>query len=222
MKNLLIILFVCSWAQALAQKEIQVREEPRHKNVFENAYVRLLDVYIRASDTTLFHKHSTASVIIVFTNTRMSTEVRGEAPVYGHTVPGTISYAAFDEQPVFHRVINNDTSLFHVMDIELLGKADTSQTEVFREPDILPAWQKNRVNAYTLFAEPGQVVHKTPSKTPLLLVCVTGYGSLLIGNSTHPIPMTIGSFAWIERASGFQVTGQSNPGSGFVLLDLNQ
>ncbi|MFI5156512.1 MAG: hypothetical protein ACHQEM_10015 [Chitinophagales bacterium] len=220
--GLIILLMSCSAWQAYAQKEIQVREEPRHKNVFENAYLRILDVYIRPSDTTLFHKHSTASVIIVFTNTRLSTEEHGEAPVFGHTVPGSITYAAFDENPVFHRVINNDTSLFHVMDIELLGNAATSAAEVSRELDILPAWQQNRVNAYTIYAEAGQVVHKTPSKRPQLLVCVTGSASLLIGNATNPVTMIIGSFAWIERSAGFQVTGQSTPGTGFVLLDLNQ
>ncbi len=220
--GLIILLILCSVLHAHAQKEIQVREEPRHKNAFENAYLRILDVYIRPSDTTLYHKHSTPSVIVVFTNTRLSTEVYGEQPVFGHTVPGSITYVAFEENPVFHRVINNDTSLFHVMDIELLGNAATSAAEVFREPDILPAWQQHRVNAYTLYADPGQLVHKTPSKTPQLLICVTGSGSLLVGNATNPVSMINGSFAWIERGAGFQVTGQSSPGSGYVLLDINQ
>lgn len=205
-----------------AQRQIPVKEEPRHHNVFENEYLRLLDVHIPAHDTTLFHYHSTASVIVVFTNSRVSTEIQGQEPERGRTVPGSISYAAFDLHPVYHRVINSDTAEFHVMDIELLGNAISNKAAVFRETDIIPAWQENRVNTYTIFAESGQVIRKSNSPTPMMLICITGSGLISVGNSNTPVPIAAGGYTWIGRGSGFQITGQSIPGSGYVLLDLNQ
>jgi hypothetical protein len=32
-----------------------VRNEPRHHNVFENEFARILDVYLAPGDTTLYH-----------------------------------------------------------------------------------------------------------------------------------------------------------------------
>jgi hypothetical protein len=205
-----------------AQAQLPVKQEPRHRNVFENGFLRILDVHIPGKDTTLFHLHATPSVIVIFTNSRLSTEVQGESPVSGHTVPGSVTYAAFDASPVFHRVINNDTAEFHVMDIELLGKAAERKAEVYHEPDIIPAWQENRVNTYTIYAESGQVIKKSNSPTPMLLICITGSGTITIGNSTSPAPIAAGNYFWIDRGNGFQLTGQSIPGSGYVLLDLNQ
>ena len=205
-----------------AQAQLPVKQEPRHRNVFENGFLRILDVHILPKDTTLFHYHSTPSVIVIFTNSKLSTEASGESPESGHTVPGSVTYAAFDVSPVYHRVINNDTAEFHVMDIELLGKAAETKGPVFHESDIIPAWQENRVNTYTIFAESGQVVKKSNSPTPMLLICITGSGTITVGNSTSPVPISSGNYFWIDRGSGFQLTGQSIPGSGYVLLDLNQ
>ena len=218
-----ILLTLSIWPNnGHAQAQLPVKDEPRHRNVFENGYLRLLDVHIPARDTTLFHYHSTASVIVIFTNSRLSTEIHGQEPERGRTVPGSITYAAFDLHPVFHRVINNDSAEFHVMDIELLGKELNNKAAVFREPDIIPAWQENRVNTYTIFAESGQVIRKTNSATPMLLICITGSGLISVGNSATPAPIAAGGYAWIDRGNGFQLTGQSIPGSGYVLLDLNQ
>ena len=41
----------------LCHAQIPVSIEPRHHKVFENEYVRVLDVHIVPGDTTLFHKH---------------------------------------------------------------------------------------------------------------------------------------------------------------------
>jgi hypothetical protein len=152
----------------------------------------------------------------------VTTEIQGREPNSGRTVPGSISYAAFDLNPIYHRVINNDTAEFHVMDIELLGKELNNKVAVFRESDIIPAWQENRVNTYTIFAESGQTIRKSNSPTPMLLVCITGSGLISVGNSNTPVPIAAGGYSWIDRGNGFQITGQSIPGSGYVLLDLNQ
>src|SRR3977135_1689830 len=55
--------------------QIPVSKEPRHHNVFENAWVRILDVRIPPADTSLFHKHEIPSVFLVLSNTKTGSEV---------------------------------------------------------------------------------------------------------------------------------------------------
>src|SRR5882762_1036235 len=69
---LILMLLAKAWPAAA---QVQVREEPRHHNVFENEWVRILDVHIPPGDTSLFHKHSTPSVFMVLSNTKTGSEV---------------------------------------------------------------------------------------------------------------------------------------------------
>ena len=50
-----------------ANAQPAVKDEPRHHNVFENEYIRILDVFLPPNDTTQYHIHSTPSVFTTFT-----------------------------------------------------------------------------------------------------------------------------------------------------------
>ena len=50
--------------------QLPVRMEPRHHKVFENDYVRVLDVNIVPGDTSLFHIHEIPSVFIIIANAK--------------------------------------------------------------------------------------------------------------------------------------------------------
>src|ERR1700760_730542 len=111
---LLMIAFV-------VQAQVQVRNEPRHKNVIENKYFRVLDVNIPPHDTTLQHIHSTPSVILLFTNTITAQQLKGQDWLKGQSVAGTVAYRDFSKDTVIHKVSNWDTVPYHVTDIELLS-----------------------------------------------------------------------------------------------------
>ena len=55
--------------------QVQVSKEPHHKNVLENKYIRLLDVWIKPGDTTLFHMHSTPSLFLFLTDTYAGSQI---------------------------------------------------------------------------------------------------------------------------------------------------
>lgn len=104
-----------------AKAQVQVRDEPRHHNVFENKYVRILDVHIPPGDTTLQHIHSTPSVILFFSNTVTATQLKGQGWVKSTSVAGTALYRDFAKDTTIHRVSNWDVAPYHVSDIELLS-----------------------------------------------------------------------------------------------------
>jgi len=122
MKNkrtaLLTIILFYSFALTA---QVQVSKEPRHKNVLENKYVRLLDVKIQPGDTTLFHIHSTPSVFVHFTNTEVCSQIKDKEWKTGKNTKGDASYRSFVNDTLVHRVSNCDTVPFHVTDVELLS-----------------------------------------------------------------------------------------------------
>ncbi len=127
---------------SIAFSQIAVRNEPRHHNVFENDYVRVLDVWLAPKDTTQFHIHATPSVFIMLTKTITSAQLMGQPPVRSTSVARTFWYDSL-VTPRIHRVWNDDTTWFHVNDVELVaGKSHVDE----------PALQNNAIKL--LFDEP--------------------------------------------------------------------
>ncbi|HEY0433106.1 MAG TPA: hypothetical protein VGC95_04505, partial [Chitinophagaceae bacterium] len=115
-----LIFFVVALPFSGFSQQLPVRNEPRHHNVFENGYVRILDVFLAPGDTTRFHLHNTPSLFTTFTRTATGSQIEGASPSHDISVAGKSWYDSLSK-PRFHRVWNEDTSWFHVMDIELTG-----------------------------------------------------------------------------------------------------
>lgn len=116
-----IFLLLSLLYTATLTAQVQVRYEPRHKNIFENQYLRLLDVWIAPGDTTQFHIHATPSLFLHFSNTLVGSQILGEPWVADRNTMGNASYRSFANDTLVHRVSNADTAIFHVTDIELLS-----------------------------------------------------------------------------------------------------
>jgi hypothetical protein len=120
-RPILTIPFLFATMACFAQEPVPVRLEPRHHNVFENRWVRVLDVRIPPDDTSLMHKHETPSVFIVLGNTKTGSQVLVE-PAKVQFSHEDIWYESFASSPRIHRVWNSDTSVFHTIDLELPNK----------------------------------------------------------------------------------------------------
>ena len=131
-KMIFIATAMCSTMFSVAQ--VPVKHEPRHHNVFENEYVRILDVHFGPKDTTLYHVHSTPSVFYTFTKTITTQQLMGRPAGRGSL--SSIGAPSYDSlgTPRIHRVWNEDTTWFHVMDIELTVGKPTTNPAVLQHP----------------------------------------------------------------------------------------
>src|SRR5438045_2634886 len=123
MRTLLIVLasFTTLAVQA-AEKPVPVQQEPLHKVVFENNYLRIIDVQIRPGETSLYHTHEIPSVIVYLTKSTNRSESLPDKQILMRDVsPGQSRYAPYDQKPLTHRVTNTGSSLFRVFDIEVLN-----------------------------------------------------------------------------------------------------
>jgi hypothetical protein len=217
-KNILFLVAISHSVFISAQ--VQVRDEPRHHNVFENEYLRVLDVFLAPNDTTQYHLHNTPSVFIILANCMVISQLLGGQPQAGANVAGIISYDAMKTERI-HRVWNIDTTWFHVLDIELTSPKQKGKTNVLQEPFLKLLFDKEQANGYRITLQPGNTINLPASANGYLLVSLTR-SSLDIqiqGAAQHRI-VRDGHYEWIEEGKAFtlKITGQT-PGN-FVLLQL--
>jgi len=109
-----------STAKGTAEDPVPVEQEPHHRVIFENQYVRVLDVVVKPGETTLFHKHSLDNIPVILTDADNRTQFAGKdwapTPAKAESV-GFIPGAA---KPYVHRINNQGSTVFHVIDIEVL------------------------------------------------------------------------------------------------------
>jgi hypothetical protein len=209
-----VCLSLCSNAQ------VAVRNEPRHHNVFENDYIRILDVFLPPYDTTQFHVHNTPSVFTTFTKTATSTQLLGKEPIRSMSAAGNSWYDSLTTQRV-HRVWNDDTSWFHVMDIEFIGGKPHTNPASLQSPAMQLFFNEPLANGYHLQLLPDNVVQLPPS--------AAGYLLLSIGTATieykqndyiqHRI-MKSGHYLWIDAGRAFALTSAGEAPVAFLLLQL--
>jgi len=166
------------------QAQVPVRMEPMHHNIFENTRVRILDVHIPRGDTTLFHIHATPSVFLILSNVKTGSQVISEEDRSLNPVPhfGNIYFEGFYIKPRIHRVWNEDTAAFHVMDIELISKKYIAIDSPLHQEAFVFLFEEKPVRGYQLNLLPEKTVHILGRKADILAVLQTDFVQDIIIN----------------------------------------
>ena len=188
--------------------QVQVSNEPMHKKVLENKYIRLMDAWVQPGDTTLFHIHSTPSVFLHFSNAIMASQVKGQNWVTEQTVPGYAWYRSFTPDSMIHRVSNFDTAVIHVTDIEILSSYNPGHKS---EP--LPftvLFDNEKVIAYrvTSSAFNRQLIS---NRGPMIAELVAGEPAYYVDAATNrETQIKAGGYFYIEPGAAFylRLTGK--------------
>jgi hypothetical protein len=199
--------------------QVPVRDEPHHKVVLENDYVRLIDVHIPSHDTTLTHIHAAPSVIVFLSKTTIGTQIVGDKPNISDVSPGQTSYAAYDEKPIKHRVWNQGASLFHVMDIELVKQKPNDDTcSIISQTGIKLQWLKKLVRTYQLDIATGKQYNIPKSNCAYLLIDISGIVTAVSSGSIRSLQA--GGFIFFPPQSDMQINGNNKENADCVLLEL--
>lgn len=217
-RRIQVLLFTLSIISLAANAQVQVRKEFHHKNVFENKYVRVLDVNIQPRDTTLFHIHSTPSVILLFTNTITASQIKGKEWVKGKSVAGIASYRPFDRDTLVHRVSNWDTVPYHVNDIELLSAYQVNSQIKPMPFNVL--FDNEKVVAYRLTDSSfSQQVIK--DRGPIIAELVAGNGIVFHDvNSKTSAKLIPGKYFYIEPGKSFYLSATKKESVNLVLFEI--
>jgi quercetin dioxygenase-like cupin family protein len=200
------------------QAQVPVHQEPRHKPVFENDKVRILNVLLPPGDTTQYHLHNTPSLFLFLTSTTTGSQLQGNQPVTGRSTAGTILFENLAPPHVrVHRVWNIDKDTFHVMDIELLSK-DTGFAETSGMPSHLTKivdtpW----IRAYQFVLENGEAFTIQKNVHPLLAVALDDARMRLQKDTvTKEQAVQPGTFFWIPAGQRLILNNLENTTARFA------
>ena len=199
-----------NWAQ------VPVREEPHHKPVLENDYVRLLDVHIKPGDTTLYHIHAAPSVMVHITKSTIGIQVKGK-PVSppAEVSPGETKFAAYDKNPVTHRVYNAGKNVFHVMDIELVKKEPSSEAcSALKNANVKTTVDEELVRVYKFDLNNLQKINFPAGTCAHLLICTNGTAD------TKGKKITTGEYIFFAPQTEVSVNNKQAATATCVILEL--
>jgi len=197
--------------------QIQVSKEPMHHNVFENKWVRVLDVHIPPGDTSLIHKHSTPSVFLVLTNTKTGSQVIVE-PAKIRLTEGNIWFEGFYDKPRIHRVWNSDTSEFHVIDMELLNKEPRPIDPPLDIKSFTLLLDEKPVRGYR-FKLPVQSTIQLPRRNaPILVIALTDTGGGITANDKPLVKK--GDFLFFDAGSNIAFINKGKADGDYALFEL--
>jgi hypothetical protein len=109
-----------SKAQGTEADPVPVEQEPHHHVVFENQYIRVLEVVVDPGDMTLFHTHAIDNLAVQLSDGMIKRQSPGQAWIDSATKEGSVNFFPGTKQPYTHRITNAGASVFHVLDIEIL------------------------------------------------------------------------------------------------------
>ncbi|MES1219720.1 MAG: hypothetical protein ABUT20_29740 [Bacteroidota bacterium] len=221
MKPVAFLFFSIVCITTIAQ--VPVSKEPRHHPVFENRKVRILNVLLPPGDTTQYHVHTTPSVFIMLSRTRTGSQLLNQQPgASGLPDVGNVFFENLSAPHIrIHRVWNMDTSVFHVMDIELLSK-DTGFIQKPLQAKHLSlktdtAWA--RIYKIELGKNDGLSINE--NKRNLILVSLKDSNtSLRINGKESASHLVTGNYFWINAGDKFSLKNSDAPLAGFALIEV--
>lgn len=223
MKKHLSIIFICFFFSISASTQnqfVEVRNEPRHHLVFENKFIRLLDVHLGPGDSTMWHRHNTPSVFIYLSNTQTGSRLINREPTYNKNVMGKINYDPLGEQRI-HQVWNADTSWMHVIDAELMSTSQMVEKNLLSGNNLKTLFQQQQVNGYLLNLEADQYVNLPGTVNGMLLISTTPSDVHLSSRKgTEFRKLKEGHYHWIGSKEKMQIKNSSRAAAEFLLLQF--
>ena len=214
----LLFVFLFTLAQhARAQDAIAASKEPLHKNVFENQWVRVLELHIAPGDTTLMHKHvlPVVSISLHPVKTGSQTIADDHGPKVSSKDRG-ITFDGFYENPRIHRVWNRDTSMFHWMDVEVLSKGDQNIEAPIALDGFTQAFDAPPVRAYRLTLK-GKQKLELKRDHPLLIVGLNNAGNALVNKK----PFTKeADFLFVPPSKKIKLANKLEQTYSFAVLEM--
>lgn len=215
-KSVTLVAFFLQSLFCLAQ--VPVSEEPRHHKVFENAFVRVLDVHVPPGDTTEFHKHETPSVFIVLNAVKTGSEViieETKSTVLSRDA--AISFEGFYSKPRIHRVWNEDTAEFHVMDLEVLHKENFKVNSPVQAKAFQLLFNEKPVRAYRLTLDAGKKI-RLMKQAPFLIIGLFNTSQVVKVNEKTFSKK--GDFLFIQSGRSIWFTNKNQQSYSFGVLEF--
>jgi putative dehydrogenase len=189
------------FADGTREEIVEVGNEPRHRVVLANDYVRALRVSFPPNDTTLAHRHAEDSLyFFLVDNLQVVNFVKGSEPGCDCMEFGEVRYGTHkSDKPLVHKITNKSNTAMLCVDAEVLKQPPvTCLTGLVAEKhELIKTRDKCRV--YKLTLEPGESVNVTYPFFHLSVILQGGTIRKEIAGPIHWNEVSVtGDIAWKE------------------------
>jgi quercetin dioxygenase-like cupin family protein len=193
-------LAACGGAQASTPSAVPIEQEPAHRLVLKNEYVRVFEITLPPGDATLWHVHLHDGVVVDLSDATIE-----DQPEHGEVETirlrrGDVAYGATPSART-HRVRNVGETTFHIVYIELLTPPDVSTDRTDAAgPDPRVVLENDRVRALRRILAPGESTPMHTHEARGAGVPVTS-GRLEISTpegAARSVELKVGGVQWIE------------------------
>lgn len=207
---------------AADKKPVPTIEEPYHRTVMQNDYVRMIDVRMPEGARNKYHIHTLPTVIIYLTKVTNQSEIWGTPGTSPrHTVPGDSRYANYDEKSLTHRVTNEGPGEFRVWDIELLRPAPSGPFPPAGATGLKPQWEEKRVRSSTVLLAPAAAVTIAPGPCAHLVVPIaSSLATQTRVRETSDRTLAAGEFLFVAPQTALDLRNPGKDQLNVVVLEL--
>lgn len=218
--NISIITLLAVAAISPAQDiVVPVEEEPHHKTVLKNDYVQVFRVTLEPGQTALMHTHARDDASVRLSNATVTADSPGEPTGAPEVVyPGFVSARENEKKPHTHRVHNTGTTVFDVINVQILKRPDGSAAP----PVTAPAAENPQMRVYRYELEPSAESAQHTHVRPYLLVAATDMKLRMSSPDGESMAHSIkaGDLHWIEAAVTHALINEGRENGVLVEVEL--
>jgi hypothetical protein len=220
MKSIYLAAICIGFISINLRAQVPVREEPRHKPVLQNNYIRLLDVWLPPGDTTLYHIHEIPSFFIILSNTTTMVQLLGKAPEESIFQAGFTWFNGFEKGPLIHRLWNKDTNALHVIDLELLSSGNNTLIPVKEQAGLKLNFENEKIRVYNCELQGKQNISFTAVSTPMLFVAIdeTDFKITSYNKKGNSFRVEKGAYQWLAAKQKWHILNAGNHTARAVLV----
>jgi hypothetical protein len=162
-------------AQNGAPTVVPVEATSYHVPVFSNELVTVLNVLIPPQRNSGYHRHSLDTIAVLMSDANRTNQVLGGEPIARPAqARGTVSFTPYARDPIVHAVAVQGESSFHNIVVELLYPSAGRFSPGMRGQGYTQELDNERVRAWRLVLEPGQMAPAITQGAPGVRVVVEG------------------------------------------------
>jgi hypothetical protein len=192
-----------------AEPVVGVRDEPRHRRRFANAYTWVYDVLIPPADTTLFHHHDRDTFYVAVESATVRTQLLGEEESEPTEVTvGRSLCSANASDPWTHRVSNVGASPMRMIGAEVLAQPRVVEDDALDAPAHRLIWEASRLRAYEIHLAPGESTGRVDYGFSGLTVALTQANLIFQdrGSLERTVALARGDVVWHEGPGSTSIT----------------
>jgi quercetin dioxygenase-like cupin family protein len=199
--NIAVVALIAFAAATPSAKDgaVPVEQEPNHRTVLKNDYVQVFRVTLDPGKSTLMHTHAHDDAAVRLGRATVRAERPGEPAGEPESVsPGAVSARENERKPYTHRVHNIGTTVFDVLDVQVLKRPDGPAAP----PIAAPAAENPRMRVYRYELGPGEASGQHTHARPYLLAAATDLDLRMTSaeGASMAHPVKAGDLHWVEAA----------------------